>query len=45
MGIEYNRYLVQVVEALESDPDFRKKLENATSEDIQVSLNNTQIRV
>jgi len=35
MGIEYNRYLVQVVEALESDPDFRKKLENATSEDIQ----------
>ncbi|XP_046670959.1 nucleobindin-2 isoform X2 [Homalodisca vitripennis] len=35
MGIEYNRYLVQVVEALESDPEFRKKLENATSEDIQ----------
>ena len=29
LGIEYNRYLQEVVQVLESDPDFRKKLENA----------------
>lgn len=29
LGIEYNRYLQEVVQVLESDPEFRKKLENA----------------
>ncbi|KAI5701872.1 hypothetical protein M8J76_004499 [Diaphorina citri] len=35
LGIEYNRYLNEVVEALESDPEFRKKLENASEADIR----------
>lgn len=35
LGIEYNRYLTQVVEVLESDPEFRKKLENAQEADIR----------
>jgi hypothetical protein len=29
LGLEYNKYLQEVVSILESDPDFRKKLENA----------------
>uniref|UniRef100_T1GGX7 NUCB1-like N-terminal domain-containing protein n=1 Tax=Megaselia scalaris TaxID=36166 RepID=T1GGX7_MEGSC len=33
--LEYERYLKEVVEALESDPDFRKKLENAPEADIR----------
>ena len=33
--MEYHRYLKQVVEALESDPKFRTKLENAKEEDIR----------
>lgn len=36
--LEYERYLKEVVEALESDPDFRKKLENAPEADIRVSI-------
>ena len=29
LGLEYNKYLQEVVSILESDPDFRTKLENA----------------
>ena len=36
MGIEYNRYLKEVVSLLESDPEFRKKLESSDPEDIRV---------
>lgn len=35
--MEYHRYLKEVVEALESDPEFRLKLEKAEEEDIRVS--------
>ena len=35
LGIEYNRYLQEVVQVLESDPEFRKKLENAEVENIR----------
>nr|CAG4650388.1 EOG090X0B17 [Sida crystallina] len=35
MGIEYNRYLKEVVQILESDPEFRKKLETSDPEDIR----------
>nr|CAG4643417.1 EOG090X0B17 [Ilyocryptus agilis] len=34
-GIEYNRYLQEVVQLLESDPDFRSKLEKSDPEDIR----------
>ncbi|XP_018322943.1 nucleobindin-2 [Agrilus planipennis] len=33
--MEYHRYLKEVVSALESDPEFRKKLEQANEEDIR----------
>lgn len=33
--MEYHRYLKEVVDALESDPDFRAKLEKANEEDIR----------
>lgn len=33
--MEYHRYLREVVTALESDPEFRKKLEQAKEEDIR----------
>lgn len=36
MNIEYERYLKEVVSALESDPEFRKKLDNATEVDVRV---------
>lgn len=36
LGIEYNRYLREVVETLETDDIFRKKLENANEADIRV---------
>lgn len=36
-ALEYERYLKEVVEALESDPDFRKKLDKAPEADIRVS--------
>jgi len=36
--LEYNRYLQEVVQLLESDSDFRKKLEKAEPEDIRVSI-------
>jgi hypothetical protein len=29
LGLESNKYLQEVVSILESDPEFRKKLENA----------------
>ncbi|XP_068082227.1 nucleobindin-2 isoform X2 [Anabrus simplex] len=35
LGIEYNRYLKEVVTALESDPEFREKLEKAEDVDIR----------
>ena len=38
MGIEYNRYLKEVVQILESDPEFRKKLETSDPEDIRVRI-------
>ena len=36
-GLEYGRYLQEVVLALEEDKDFSKKLENVSAEDIKVS--------
>ncbi|CAF1509600.1 unnamed protein product [Rotaria sp. Silwood1] len=33
--LEYSRYLKEVVEILENDPDFKKKLENASIDDIK----------
>lgn len=36
-NLEYERYLKEVVSALESDPDFRQKLDNATEIDVRVS--------
>ena len=38
LDLEYGRYLKEVVQALESDPAFRKKLEDANAEDIKVML-------
>lgn len=34
-GLEYNRYLKEVVDLLESDPEFKKKLEDAQEADIR----------
>lgn len=34
--MEYRRYLMEVVQALESDPEFQAKLENALDSDIRV---------
>ncbi|CAG2253519.1 NUCB [Mytilus edulis] len=34
-GLEYDRYLKEVVMALEEDPDFRKKLEETNATDIK----------
>lgn len=34
--MEYHRYLKEVVDALESDPQFREKLEKAEETDIRV---------
>lgn len=36
--LEYERYLKEVVNALESDPEFRKKLDNASEVDVRVSI-------
>ncbi|CAF0923927.1 unnamed protein product [Rotaria sp. Silwood1] len=33
--LEYGRYLKEVVEILESDPEFKKKIENASLDDIK----------
>ncbi|XP_012279322.1 nucleobindin-2 isoform X2 [Orussus abietinus] len=33
--VEYHRYLKEVIQALESDPEFRSKLENAQEADIR----------
>jgi len=35
LGLEYNKYLQEVVQILESDPEFRKKLETAQVEEIR----------
>lgn len=37
-NLEYHRYLKEVVDALESDADFRAKLEKADEADIRVSI-------
>ena len=37
-GLQYDAYLRQVVEVLESDDDFRQKLETANVSDIKVRL-------
>lgn len=34
-NLEYERYLKEIVEALESDPDFRRKLNEASEDDIR----------
>ncbi|CAF2526100.1 unnamed protein product [Rotaria sp. Silwood2] len=34
-NLEYGRYLKEVVEILESDPEFKKKIENASTDDIR----------
>lgn len=34
-NLEYGRYLKEVVEILESDPEFKKKIENATMDEIK----------
>ena len=34
MGLEYEKYLKEVVSILEADPDFKKKLESARPEDV-----------
>lgn len=36
--VEYNRYLREVVQALETDTNFRAKLEKANEDDIRVSI-------
>lgn len=36
--MEYHRYLKEVVQALESDPDFRERLEKANEDDVRVRL-------
>lgn len=35
--MEYHRYLKEVVQVLESDPEFRDKLEKAKEADIRVN--------
>merc|ERR1719234_2700883 len=35
LGLEYNKYLQEVVQILEGDPDFRKKLESAKVDEIR----------
>lgn len=35
LDVEYNRYLQEVVQVLESDPEFRKKLEDSKPEEIR----------
>lgn len=37
-GLEYGRYLQEVVKVLDQDPEFSKKLENITHDQIIVSL-------
>lgn len=38
LGIEYTRYLQQVIETLEKDEQFKKKLESADENDIKVNI-------
>ena len=35
LGLEYNKYLQEVVQILESDPEFRKKLESSKADEIR----------
>ena len=34
-GLEYNKYLVEVVNILENDPEFSRKMQEANDEDIK----------
>ena len=43
LGLEYGRYLQQVVEALEQDKEFAKKLENVSQDEIKVPGGNKVI--
>ena len=38
LGLEYGRYLNEVVKALDDDPEFAKKMENITHDQIIVSF-------
>lgn len=38
LQLEYNKYLQEVVSALENDPEFRAKLDKADEADIRVRL-------
>ena len=38
LAIEYNKYLEKVLSMLQSDPEFKKRIENATSEDLKTGL-------
>ena len=38
LGLEYRNYLEEVVKVLEEDPRFKVILDNATSQEIQVSV-------
>ena len=35
-GLEYDRYLRQVIKVLEKDPDMRKRMEEMSLEDLKV---------
>ena len=37
-GLAYEQYLKEVVSTLESDPEFKKKLEESNTTDIQVNI-------
>lgn len=43
--IEYERYLKEVVSALESDKEFRKKLDSASEVDIRVKFSTFYLNV
>ena len=43
-GLEYDRYLREVVMALEEDEAFRKKLEETNMTDIKVSIYQTYLK-
>lgn len=43
--MQYYRYLREVVQALESDPEFRERLEKADEEDVRVSVKNSYLDI
>ncbi len=44
LNVEYNRYLQEVVAVLESDPEFRKKLESSDPEKIRDGSISTELQ-